>query len=357
MGGAATSAALLAVLMTGTPARADATRQSQWYLGPMRIAEAQELGKGGAGVTVAVLDSGVDGTHQDLRGAMVAGRNTARDVPADNIDNAPHGTGMAVLIAGRGHGTGDGLLGVAPRSKVMSVTPTQDPTLVAEGIRWAVQHGAKVINMSFAQYSSSDAMREAVDEAVAADVVLVAGSGNDHKQVAFPAALPGVIAVGAVDRKNNVAAFSNYGNDLDLVTYGTAMTVARPHNKYEVEHGTSDSTALVSGVVALMRARYPDMSAAEVAERLTGTAIDRGPKGRDDYYGYGQLDVIAALTAPRAAHASAGSEAPATGDNPVGYAPVEKSEGLPPLLFVAVGVLLLMVCFALFMIVRARRKT
>jgi subtilisin family serine protease len=266
---------------------------------------------------------------------------------------------MAVLIAGRGHGDGDGLLGVAPRSKVMPVSPTEDQTLIAEGIRWAVEHGAKVINMSFAQYTAGDAMRAAVEEAVAADVVLVAGSGNDHKQVAFPAALPGVIAVGSVDRNNKAASFSNFGEQLDVVTYGTAMTVARPHDAYEVEHGTSDSTALVSGVAALIRARYADMSAAEVADRLTRTATDRGAKGHDDYYGYGQLNVIAALTAPRTPPSATATPArpEATADNPVAYAPVDKTHGLPPLLFLAIGVLLLMVCFAVFMIIRARRRT
>ncbi|HEX5206034.1 MAG TPA: S8 family serine peptidase, partial [Actinoplanes sp.] len=249
-------AALLAVLLTGLPARADATRESQWYFGPMKLAEAQELGKGGEGVIVAVLDSGVDSSHQDLRGATVPGRNTVRDGEADDIDSGPHGTGIATLIAGRGHGSGDGLLGVAPRSKVMSVTPTEDPALLAKGIDWAIEHGAKVINMSFGQYSESGAVRQAIEKAVAADVVLVAAAGNDHKTVAFPAALPGVLAVGSVDRKSKVASFSNYGDTLDVVTYGTAMTVARPNNKYELVHGTSDSAALVSGVVALMRARY-----------------------------------------------------------------------------------------------------
>lgn len=358
-GGVAMGAALLAVLLSGVPARADATRDSQWYFAPMKLAEAQQLGKGGAGVIVAVLDSGVDGTHQDLRGAMVAGRNTARDTPDDNIDSGPHGTSMAVLIAGRGHGRGDGLLGVAPHSKIMSVTPTGDQTLIADGIRWAVQHGAKVINMSFAQYDASDAMRSAVEEAVAADVVLVAGAGNEHKQVAFPAALPGVIAVGSVERTNKVASFSNYGDQLDVVTYGTAMPAARPHSRYEVAHGTSDSTALVAGIAALIRARYPDMSAAEVADRLTSTAIDRGTKGRDDYYGYGQVDAVAALTVPRTppSATAAASRAPALDGNPVAYAPPSAHRGLPSWLFVAVGVLLLMLCVAIFMMVRARRNT
>lgn len=361
-GGAAIGAALLVALLPGTPARADAQRAAQWYFGPMKLAEAQELGDGGAGVTVAVLDSGIDKTHQDLRGATVPGWNTARKAADDNIDTWPHGTGMAALIAGRGHGSGDGLLGVAPRSKVMSVGPTEDPALVADGIRWAVAHGAKVINMSFTLGHGDDIVQKAVDDAVAADVVLVGGAGNDHQPVAMPAKLNGVLAVGSVDRNNKVAAFSGYGKELDLVTYGTAMTVARPHDKYEVEHGTSDSTALVSGVAALIRAKYPDMSAAEVVDRLTRTAVDRGPKGRDEQYGYGQLDAIAALTAPRTPPSSAAAT-PADSDvnagTPVASPPAVEDTGLPAWLFlVVVAVLLALVAgLVVFLIARVRRRT
>jgi len=126
-----------------------------------------------------------------------------------------------------------------------------------------------------------------------------------------------------------------------------------------VVKGTSDSSALVSGVAALIRARYPDMPAAEVVDRLTRTATDRGAKGRDDYYGYGQVDAVAALTAPRTppSATAAASRAPALDDNPVAYAPPSAHRGLPSWLFVAVGVLLLMLCVAIFMMVRARRNT
>ncbi len=362
-GGAAIGAALLTVLMTGVPARADAERDSQWYFAPMQLAKAQALGNGGEGVTVAVLDSGVDKTHQDLRGATVAGWNTVRKVPDDNSDTGPHGTSMATLIAGRGHGDGAGLLGVAPRSKVMSVSPTEDPVYVADGIRWAVAHGAKVINMSFVLDVGDDAVQKAVDDAVAADVVLVAGSGNDHKAVAMPARLRGVLAVGTVDRNNKIADFSNYGPQLDLVAYGTDIPAARPHNKYEIAEGTSDSTALVSGVAALMRARYPDMSAAEVVDRLTRTATDRGAKGRDDYYGYGQLNPVAALTVPRvkpSATTAAPTDAPATaaqGSTVDPTAATPAAGGLPGwLFFAAIGGLLVIVAGAVFMMVRVRRS-
>jgi type VII secretion-associated serine protease mycosin len=359
-GGAAIGAALLAVLLTGVPARADAERDSQWYFAPMQLAKAQELGNGGEGVTIAVLDTGIDTTHQDLRGATSPGYDTLRQAPSGNSDSSGHGTGIATLIAGRGHGSGDGLLGVAPRSKVMAVTPSGDTVYAAEGIRWAVAHGAKVINMSFG-LPPSDAIRRAVDEAVAADVVLVAASGNEHQAVAVPAALPGVLAVGAVDQNNRVAGFSNYGKELDLVAYGTRIPAARPGNEYTVVKGTSDSAALVSGVAALIRARYPDMSAAEVVDRLTRTATDRGAKGRDDYYGYGQLNPVAALTAPRvipSAPTAAPTDAPVTAAQDPVAVPSTVDGGLPGwLFFAAIGVLVLIVVAAVVLIARARRSS
>jgi subtilisin family serine protease len=241
----------------------------------------------------------------------------------------------------------------------MSVSPMQDSYLVAEGIRWAVAHGAKVINMSFEGKSGDATVQSAVDEAVAADVVLVACAGNDDGPILMPARLDGVLAVGSVTSQNKVADFSNSGKQLDLVTYGTNMPSARPHNRYATVHGTSDSSALVSGVVALMRARYPDMSAVEVVDRLTRTATDRGAKGRDDHYGYGQLNVVAALTAPRTPP-SATATPTRTGDAaqaPVAYTPTTERRGIPPLLFVAAGILLLIVAAVAFVIVRVRRNS
>jgi subtilisin family serine protease len=320
---------------------------------------AQELGKDGAGVIVAVIDTGVDSTHQDLRGATVPGRNVARGEPADDIDTGPHGTGIASLIAGRGHGSGDGILGVAPRSEVMSISPAIDRVGVAEGIHWAVDHGAKVINMSFA-LDAGDTVRRAIDDAAAADVVVVGAVGNEHGPVDEPAVFPGVLGVGTVERNNKVASFSNHGAGVDLVAYGAHVPVALPHDRYELNTGTSNSSALVAGAAALIRARYPDMSAAEVVDRLTRTAIDRGPHGRDDYYGYGQLDVIAALTAPRIKPTATAAPATASGGPagaPVATAPVADQQGLPGWLFlVVVGLLVLVVALAAVMIVRARRN-
>lgn len=355
-GGAALGATLLAVLVTAAPARADAERDKQWYAAPMKLAQARELGHGGAGVIVAVIDTGVDHDHQDLRGALVPGRNMTLDVPEEGIDPEGHGTGMAALIAGRGHGSGDGLLGVAPRSRVMPITPINDALMVSRGIKWAVDHGAKVINMSF-ELNDDRVIQSAVNDAVKADVVVIGGVGNDHGPVAEPAILDNVLGVGAVDRNNKVTDFSNFGPGVDLVAPGVQIPAARPGNRYELRKGTSDASALVSGAAALIRARYPDMSAAEVIDRLTRTADDRGAKGRNDNYGYGQLDVVAALTAPRVP-VKAATTAPPVVDTPVSSAPLPAARmGIPPLLIVGAGLLLLVVAFASFMIIRVRRNT
>ncbi|XVU24691.1 S8 family serine peptidase [Actinoplanes sp. CA-054009] len=344
-------AALLLVLAGGVPARADVWRDRQWYFAPMKLAQAQKLGRGGAGVTVAVIDTGVDGRHRDLRGAVVGGRYTPRDEPAGNVTSGPHGTAMAALIAGRGHGDGDGILGVAPRSKVMPIRPVMDHALVVEGIEWAIAHGAKVINMSF-ELESDGTLQRAVAKAAAADVVLVAAAGNENRGVSEPARYPGVIAVGSVGRDNKVTGFSNHGPELDVVAYGVDVPVVRPGGQYAVTNGTSVSSAIVAGAVALVRARYPDMPAAEVVDRITDTAVDRGPEGRDDRYGWGQLDVVAALTAKRAPK----SESPAP--RIVSSVPVDvRDESIPPSLIVITGSLLMGAGLVLLMLLRRRRNS
>ncbi|WP_307873155.1 S8 family peptidase [Paractinoplanes ovalisporus] len=350
-------ASLMVVLLTGVPARADSWRDRQWYFGPMRLEEAQRLGKGGAGVTVAVVDTGVDTRIRDLQGATVPGWIVTRDEPSDNVDTGPHGTGMATLIAGRGHGDGAGLLGVAPRSKVMPIRPVNDDLLVSNGIKWAADHGAKVVNMSF-NLASDQVLADAIAEAYANDVVLVGSAGNGGGKVTKPGAFPHVIAVGSVGRDNRIASFSNRGPEVDLVTYGVGIPVARPGNRYDVTNGTSVSSALVAGAVALIRARYPDMRADEVVDRLMSTAVDRGPEGRDNSYGVGQMDLMAALTAPRAAPTEkatvppteTGARAPAAGSS-------TEDHGLPPWLIVAVGALVLVVGVSVLMLLRARRSS
>ncbi|MEV7622455.1 S8 family serine peptidase [Actinoplanes sp. NPDC089786] len=341
--GAALAAAAL-VLAGPAPARADSVRDKQWYLDTLNVAAAQRISKG-ADVVVAVLDTGVDAKHPDLKGAVLAGNNTTRPGAKGNADTEGHGTGMAGIIAARGRGT-RGLVGIAPAAKILPIRPATDPEFAADGIRWAVRNGAQVINMSFG-LPDSETLHSAIREAAEADVVLVSSVGNTGDKgnaPDYPGAYPEVIGVGAIGRDGKVAKFSQHGAQVDLVAPGVDIEQAGVAGSYRNGFGSSNSAAVVSGAAALIRAKYPDLKAQQVVDRLTGTADDKGDKGRDDFYGHGEIDLVKALTAPQPASSSPAS--PPAGA-PAAAPPVQSSDtdegGIPPLVFIAAGVLLLII--------------
>jgi type VII secretion-associated serine protease mycosin len=330
------------IVVMPVPAHADDQRDQQWYLKSLRIREAHQITEG-KGVTVAVIDSGVWADHPDLAGAVLPGFNVLGKGDGRE-DYVGHGTGIAGIIAARGRSGNRGVLGVAPAAEVLPVSPAGSPLVVTEAIDWSVEHGAKVINMSFLT-NGTEGLAAAVKRAAAADVVLVAGSGNDDEAGSdseYPAAYQEVLAVGAADRAGKIAAFSHQGPQLDLVAPGVDVAVATsdPDSRYQRVEGTSVSTAIVSGAAALIRARYPELSAAQVVKVLTSTAADRGPAGRDDAYGFGELDLMGALSAAGsitpAPHASTASAKPG-----VIAGSGSDDEGLPRVAIVGFGVLVL----------------
>jgi type VII secretion-associated serine protease mycosin len=326
-------AAVLVVAGTGAPAaRADAVRDAQWHLGYLRVAQAHRLSQG-AGVTVAVIDTGVDAGHRDLSGAVLPGTDLTAS-PAGRRDGRTdldgHGTAMAGLIGARGRGS-RGALGIAPRARILPIrnTPSTAPTDsdLAASIDWAVAHGARVISMSLTEFEPDDDVRAAVEAARRADVVLVAAVGNAplFEAVGYPAGYPGVLAVAGVDRRGRRADVSVTGSRVDLAApaVDVVSTDRRGGTGYRRSTGTSDAAAIVAGAAALVRARYPDLPAGEVVRRLTATARDAGAAGRDAEYGTGVLDPVAALTAdlPAAppttpAGAAPTGASPAPGRNP-----------------------------------------
>jgi subtilisin family serine protease len=211
---------------------------------------------------------------------------------------------MAGLVAAHGHGAGDGALGIAPSAKILPVRYTDSERIevrengVDRSVRWAVQHGAKVISISLGG-GPDPGDRAAIEEALAANVVVVAGVGNrpSSRQVQFPAAYPGVLAVAAIGRDGAIAPMSVRGDQVMIAAPGVGIVSTSSSGEYRKATGTSDATAIVAGAVALVRSRFPNLSAPEVVHRLTATATDRGPKGRDNQYGYGVLNLVAALTA------------------------------------------------------------
>jgi type VII secretion-associated serine protease mycosin len=296
---------LAAVAVSPSAAVADPVRDLQWHLRFLDVTQAHRYSQG-AGVLVAVVDSGVDATHPDLAGNVATGTETFPGSERGNgwTDVDGHGTRMAGLIAAHGHGNGsaDGALGIAPRATILPVRdgPIYSAANMPDGISWATDHGARVISISAGGRDPDHDTQEAVKRALAHDIVVVAGAGNlsQHmKNVAYPAAYPGVVAVGGLDRSGNHAPDATTGPELILSAPSVDIDSTALGHGYGINGGTSDATAIVAGAAALVRAKFPNLSAAEVVHRLTATAIDKGPPGRDDQYGYGIVNLVGALTA------------------------------------------------------------
>ncbi|NYD79082.1 S8 family serine peptidase [Arthrobacter cupressi] len=317
-------------LATASPAAADAWRDKEYWLKESGISEAWKESKG-AGVKVAIIDSGVDGRHPDLRGAVVGGTDVSGSGNPDgqkSIGAKPeHGTLVATLLAGRGHqrtssssppasgtssGGPDGIIGVAPEADILSVSTwlgspnpagKTDQEQIPVAVRWAVDHGAKVINISLG--STSPEWPQSWDAAFLyaeqKDVVIVAAAGNrigGNVQVGAPATIPGVLTVAGLDRDGKASVdSSSQGISIGVAAPAEELIGGMPGGRYAEWAGTSGATPIVSGVAALIRSKWPDMSAKQVVNRIVTTAKDAGVKGKDPIYGYGVLDAKAALSA------------------------------------------------------------
>ncbi|MFF5295826.1 type VII secretion-associated serine protease mycosin [Paractinoplanes globisporus] len=309
--------------MPTAPAYADSVRNDEWYLKSLNVDQAHSISKG-SGVTVAVIDTGVY-PHPDLQRNLLAGVNLLPGGKGDGrADQDGHGTNVAALVAAHGKNSTDGALGIAPASKILPIKAANDGNqfsleAMARGIGWAADNGAKVINIS-AGTGPADDLTDAVNAAIDEDVVVVVAAGNYSKQAImdYPAALDGVLAVGSTDRNGKHASFSVVDNRVDICAPGKDITTAEPKDRYADVDGTSVSAPIVAGAAALVRAKFPNISGPEVIHRLEATADDIGAPGRDDQCGYGELNIVKALTAEVAplqnSTASAAAPASATAD-------------------------------------------
>jgi subtilisin family serine protease len=301
--------------------------QEQWVLSMLDV-EPAWLVSTGKHVTVAVIDSGVQGDVSDLQGADVengpdyTGLNTR---PTDQYWGQ-HGTWMASIIAGQGReGADDGIIGIAPQAKILSVRVIPDTTdpgyreydsepeqtiqnELAEGIMKAVQDGAQVISMSIGYSAPSGVVRAALQYAYSRGAVLVASSGNsgqndekhDHgwSPVSFPADYPGVLSVAAVGENGQPASFSSSNLSVQVAAPGDNVPAQGNDGQYYTVDGTSPACALVAGVAALIKSAYPKISPALVIQAITSTAKEHGssrPGGYNVHVGFGIVDADAAL--------------------------------------------------------------
>ncbi|HEX5596544.1 MAG TPA: type VII secretion-associated serine protease mycosin [Micromonosporaceae bacterium] len=282
-------------------------RDDQWQLKLLNAPAAWQLSTG-RGVTVAVIDSGVDASHPDLAHQVLSGADLVAESGDGRSDPVGHGTSVAGLIAG---GSADrGVTGLAPDAKILPVRVLDeenrydDSLIVAKAVHWAVDNGAQVINLSLGGSVKSPKLAAAIHYAFDRDVVVVACTGNqtdpEQTEVWYPAREPGVIAVTGLNQAgDDIWSYSLTGDAAVLAAPATGLVGARPGGYWQVQ-GTSFAAPLVAATAALIRARWPQMSAGEVVNRLINTARDLGPAGRDATFGFGRVDPVAALTSPLA---------------------------------------------------------
>ncbi|WP_235438732.1 type VII secretion-associated serine protease mycosin [Streptomyces yangpuensis] len=265
--------------------------------------------KSGASVRVAVIDTGVDRANPQLSGAIDvgAGKDFVDPKGGDGTtDTVGHGTKVAGLIAARPQ-QGTGFVGLAPDATIIPIRQNDgqgkgNALSLSQAIDHAVAKGAQVINISQdtdVPLSADSELGKSVQKAVAANIVVVASAGNDgmsgQKRKTYPAAFPGVLAVGASDRNNERAAFSQPGDFIGVAAPGVDMVSTVPGFGQCIDNGTSFSAPYVAGVAALLRAEHGDWSAQQIVWQIQNTA-ERTVNGRDDYVGWGVVDPVRALS-------------------------------------------------------------
>ncbi|WP_028797588.1 type VII secretion-associated serine protease mycosin [Streptomyces purpureus] len=312
-----TALGMLLVGIASVPAHAETIRSKQWHLDAMGAEKIWKLSTG-EGVTVAVIDTGVDKNNPDLVGRVLKGKNLEPNQPGDEqTDHTGHGTGMAGLIAGTGKsGGGDGAFGLAPGAKILPIRMPKSGTTGTQkegdlrfnqkapvAIRFAADAGAKVINISLAVKEGSHQLTEAVQYALDKGALVFAGVGNNGhlgNRLEYPAATPGVVGVGAIDKNLKKIKVSQSGPQVDVVAPGDKMVHACGGKTGLCEtSGTSDATALASATAALIWSKHPDWTNNQVLKVMLNTVSGSttGEK-RSDFIGYGALRPLRALKSP-----------------------------------------------------------
>lgn len=277
----------------------DPSLSSQWAISTIQADKAWEITTGSPNVVVAVLDTGIESTHQDLKNKIVPG------IDIVNMDNDPsddngHGTHVSGIIAADANNN-LGIAGISWGSMLMPVkviTASGEGAYsdLTEGIIYAADHGARVLNLSVGGYSYSQTLGDAVEYAHGKGAVLVAAGGNEgSSEPIYPAAYPNVIGVAATDPADQIWTSSNHGSAIKIAAPGASILSATLNNAYVRASGTSASAAYVSGVAALILSKNPDFSNTQIEQILYRTADDLGDKGPDQIYGNGRVNAAKAL--------------------------------------------------------------
>ena len=301
------------ITFSGSAAAADPVRDDQYWLDTYGIRAAWATTQG-SGVTIAIIDTGVDGSVAELAGAVVGGAdfsgfgasNGQKPVGADGPE---HGTMVASLAAGRGTSATNGVIGSAPAASILAISigfgegGSNSDDQIAAAVRFAVDEGADVINMSLTRNTLDwpESWDDAFLYAMNNDVVVVAAAGNRGSgttEVGAPATMPGVLTVGGVDVSGR-ASFdaSSQGITIAVSAPSEQLVGVIPGGQHVRWSGTSGATPIVAGIVALVRAAHPELDANNIINRIVQTARDTGAPGADPIYGFGLIDAKAAVEA------------------------------------------------------------
>ncbi|MBW3625273.1 MAG: S8 family serine peptidase, partial [Armatimonadetes bacterium] len=286
-----------------------------WHLPKIQAPKAWDYTTGDSSVIIAVLDTGVDTNHPELKAKLLTGYN-AFTKTSDSMDDQGHGTYVSGLATATSN-NGVGVTGVSWGArvlpvKVMDSSGSGPNSTIAAGITWAADNGAKIINLSLGGEGYSQTMHNAVKYASRKGILLLAAMGNAYKEgnpVEYPAAYPEVMAVGAVNYMDARAGYSNTGSHISVAAPGGEIlsnTDTDPRNAlwstyltskggYGGADGTSGATPVVAGLAALLWSKAPTYTATEMRQLIERTAVDLGPAGKDNEYGYGRIDAGAAM--------------------------------------------------------------
>ncbi|WP_426337960.1 S8 family serine peptidase [Pseudoduganella sp. S-14] len=280
---------------------------SEWHISKIGANTAWDNTQG-SGVTIAILDSGMDAAHPDLAANAVAGYN-AYDNNTNTADVCGHGTKAAGSAAATINNTA-GVAGVAGQAKIMPVRIAYNSSgtcyayfsTMASGVTWAADHGARVVNISYANVPTSSAVQSAANYLKGKGGLLFVSAGNYNRDEGFTPT-DTMIPVSATDSYDNRASFSSYGAFVALAAPGAGIYTTVQGGTYGAVNGTSFASPVAAGVAALVMAANPSLTADQVKNILFTTAVDLGTAGRDIYFGYGRVNASAAVAAAKAAPA------------------------------------------------------
>ncbi len=266
----------------------------QWYLLSTNIVNSWSLLNGKQQVKVAIIDSGVETTHPDLANQLLTGYNFVSKTNNSN-DTLGHGSAVAGIIAGQSNNQA-GIAGINQNVKILPLKVSDGEEIqlinILNGIYYAIDNGANIINMSYGSVEPNEAEYEALLSAYTKGITLVAASGNENGSVSYPAAYPFVISVGSINAQGKKSSFSNYGGALDIVAPGEAILTTSVNQTYKSVSGTSFSAPIISGASSLLLGERPGVSPAQIQYLLEKSA------GLDwnQSTGFGKINMVNSLS-------------------------------------------------------------